>query len=374
MLRCVAVVSSERKDQAVKFSLAIDMARLTPEQDMRDVARENLELVQMADRGGFEIVWVAEHHAIEMTIAPSPFQLLAWYGANTDNIRLGTAVVQAPYWHPIKLAGEVGEVGMLDLISGGRVEFGIGRGAYQREFDRMMGGMDQHKGVAYMQEMLPLLKQLWAGDVAHDGEFWQFPSSTVAPKPLQKPHPPLWVAARHPTTYDWALPLGCNIMSWALTRPFGEVVKYKAQFEEALARSPDVARPRFATMRASAVYPREEDAGIYADAVVDGTRYFENLFKQLGEVRNGFPEPIPIEALDNKDMLTPEALQANLVFGTPEQVIAKLKDYEALGVDNFFYRAMTNIPYDLQAQSLRLFIDEVMPAFENSRHVHHAAE
>ena len=49
----------------------------------------------------------------------------------------------------------------------------------------------------------------------------------MAPKPLQKPHPPLWVAARHPTTYDWALPLGCNIMSWALTRPFGEVVKYK---------------------------------------------------------------------------------------------------------------------------------------------------
>ena len=355
----------------MKFSLAVDMARLTPGQDMREVARQNLELVQMADRGGFEIVWVAEHHAIEMTIAPGPFQLLAWYAANTDNIRLGTAVVQAPYWHPIKLAGEAA---MLDLLSGGRLEFGIGRGAYQREFDRMMGGMDQHKGVAYMQEMLPLIVKLWQGDVAHDGEFWQFPASTVAPKPLQKPHPPLWVAARHPTTYDWALPLGCNIMSWALTRPFGEVVKYKAQFEEALQRSPGVKRPRFATMRASAVYPRVEDAATYVDAIVDGTRYFENLFKQLGEVRNGFPDPIPVEKLDNKDLLTPEALQANLVFGTPDQVVAKLKDYEALGVDNFFYRALTNIPFELQVQSLRLFIDEVMPAFEDSRYVRAAAE
>jgi alkanesulfonate monooxygenase SsuD/methylene tetrahydromethanopterin reductase-like flavin-dependent oxidoreductase (luciferase family) len=355
----------------MKFSLAIDMSRHGPDQDMQAIARHILEMVQMADRGGFEIVWAAEHHAIEMTIAPSPFGLLTWFAAHTDNIRLGTAVVQAPYWHPIKVAGEVG---MLDLLSGGRVEFGIGRGAYQREFDRMMGGMDQHKGVAYMQEMLPLLVKLWQGDTAHKGEFWSFPSSTACPKPLQKPHPPLWVAARHPTTYDWALPLGCNIMSWALTRPFGEVVKYKQQFEEALERSPGVKRPRFATMRATAVYPRRDDWPLYVEAIREGTRYFENLFKELGEVRNGFPEPIPVDRLDNKDLLEPDSLRANLVFGTPEEVVAKLKGYEALGVDNFFYRAIGNLPFDVQKQSLRLFIEEVMPAFEGSRHVREAAE
>ena len=218
----------------MKFSLSIDLSRDNPSIDMRDVARHAMEMVQMADDSGFEIVWAAEHHAIEMTIAPSPFQLLAWFGANTDNIRLGIAVVQAPYWHPIRVAGEVG---LLDLMSGGRVEFGIGRGAYQREFDRMMGGMDQLKGVAYMQEMLPVLKGLWAGDYEHRGEFWSFPASTACPKPLQKPHPPLWIAARHPSTFDWALGQGCNIMSWALTRPFSEVEKYKQQFEDALARA-----------------------------------------------------------------------------------------------------------------------------------------
>ena len=71
---------------------------------------------------------------IPRAIAPDPFQLLAWWGANTSDIRLGTAVVNAAYWHPIKLAGEAA---MADLISGGRLEFGIGSGAYQREFDRM---------------------------------------------------------------------------------------------------------------------------------------------------------------------------------------------------------------------------------------------
>jgi pimeloyl-ACP methyl ester carboxylesterase len=90
----------------MKFSLAINMERMSPDLDMREVARHTLEMVQMADEGGFEIAWAAEHHAIEMTIAPAPFPLLAWWAAHTSRIRLGTAVVVAPYWHPIKVAGE----------------------------------------------------------------------------------------------------------------------------------------------------------------------------------------------------------------------------------------------------------------------------
>ena len=181
----------------MRFNLVINMERLTPDWDMRDVARNLTEMVQMADEGGIDIFWAAEHHAIEMTIAPGPFQLLAHLAANTSRIRLGTAVVVAPSWHPIKLAGEVG---MIDLLSDGRFEFGIGKGAYQREFDRMANGMDQNQGVPMMQEMMPVLKALWQGDCEHDGEYWSFPTATACPKPLQRPHPPIWVAARDPGT------------------------------------------------------------------------------------------------------------------------------------------------------------------------------
>ena len=104
---------------------------------MRAVRDHTLEMVQMADRAGFEIAWAAEHHALEMTIAPNPFQILAWWAGETRNIRLGVGVVNATYWHPIRLAGEAG---MLDLVSEGRLEFGLGSGAYQREFDRMKPG------------------------------------------------------------------------------------------------------------------------------------------------------------------------------------------------------------------------------------------
>ena len=175
----------------MKFQLAINLERMDDSQDMGEVARHTLEMVQMAEEGGFEIVWSAEHHALEMTIAPNPFQLLTWWASNTSKIRLGTAVAVAAYWHPIRLAGEAA---MTDLISGGRLEFGIGSGAYQREFDRMKPGLKQSDAWHYMNEMLPAVRALWAGDYTHDGEYWSFPRSTSVPKPAQS-EVPVWVAA-----------------------------------------------------------------------------------------------------------------------------------------------------------------------------------
>ena len=200
----------------MKFQLAVNMERIDDSLDMQDVARHTLEMVQIAEDSGFDIVWAAEHHALEMTIAPNPFQLLTWWAAETSRIRLGTAVATAAYWHPINLAGEAA---FTDLITGGRLEFGIGSGAYQREFDRMKPGLRQSDGWRYMQEMLPAVRELWKGDYAHDGEFWQFPASTSVPKPLQK-EVPVWVSARSPITYDYAMRERCHVNCWPFTRPF----------------------------------------------------------------------------------------------------------------------------------------------------------
>ncbi|HMK68332.1 MAG TPA: LLM class flavin-dependent oxidoreductase [Stellaceae bacterium] len=349
----------------MKFTLALNMVRTAPSLDMREVARHALEMVEMADEGGFEIVWAAEHHAIELTIAPNPFQLLAWWGAHTSRIRLGTAVVVAPYWHPIKLAGEAA---LLDLLTDGRLEFGIGRGAYQREFDRMAGGMQQQLGVPYMQEMLPVLKALWQGDYEHHGKYWSFPASTSVPKPLQRPHPRIWVAARDPGTYDWALANGCSIMSWAISRPFAEVEKYKGQFDAALKAHPQAVPPSFLTMRHTAVYARPDQWEAPVNAVIEQSARFENLFKNLGGVQDGFAEAVDLAQLGNRAEYAPALLRENLMFGTPEEVIAKLKRYEALGVDYFNYSAGFGLPHAQQKNSLRLFIDEVMPAFAEKPH------
>ena len=344
----------------MKFHLAINMERIAPDIDMRDVQRHTLEMVQMADRGGFDIVWAAEHHALEMTIAPNPFQILTWWAAHTERVRLGTAVAVAPYWHPIDLAGEAA---FTDLISGGRLEFGIGSGAYQREFDRMHPGLKQTDGWRYVNEILPVVKALWAGDYAHDGEFWSFPTSTSVPKPLQQPHPPIWVAARAPITFDSAVKQGCNIMSWPLTRPMSEVELYKSRLDEAMAANPGSKRPVFAMMRHTALYDRKEDWEVPVRAAQHQLGQFENLFKNLGDVTNGFAKEVDLAALTNRDEYDPRMLHDHLMFGTPDEAIAKLKPYEELGVDAFIYYASLGLGQKEQKRSLELFVDEVIPAF-----------
>jgi alkanesulfonate monooxygenase SsuD/methylene tetrahydromethanopterin reductase-like flavin-dependent oxidoreductase (luciferase family) len=343
----------------MKFQLAINLERMDDSLDMKTVARHTLEMVQMADQGGFNIAWAAEHHALEMTIAPNPFSILTWWADHTDRIRLGPAVVAAPYWHPIKLAGEAA---FFDLISGGRLEFGIGSGAYQREFDRMHPGLKQTDAWRYMQEMLPAVQALWAGDYEHKGEFWSFPTATSVPKPVQKTVP-VWIAARAPITYDYAVKHGCNIMSWPLTRGMDEAETYMGRMAEAMANNPGKARPIMAMMRHTAVYDRKDDWMVPVRAAQRQLSQFENLFKNMGDVTNGFPKSIPFDQLGNRAEYDPDMLNRNLMFGTPDEVIAKLKAYEALGVDEFIYYASLGMGLAEQKRSMELFCRHVMPAF-----------
>ena len=343
----------------MKFHIAINLERMSDATDMRAVRDHTLRMVQMADDAGFEIAWAAEHHALEMTIAPNPFQIMTWWADHTKNIRLGCGVANASYWHPINLAGEAA---MVDLISGGRLDLGLGSGAYQREFDRMRPGLDQRDGYKYLQEMLPLVRELWAGDVEHNGEYWQFPKATSCPKPLQE-EVPMWVAARSPVTFDHAVANDCNIMSWPLTMPFSEAEKYRAQLDEAIAKAGGTWTGKFAMMRHAGVWDNAADKAKTMDAIRNVLGLFGNLMMKKGDVVNGFPDAIPLEELDGNVRVDPAMLEENLMMGDPESVIAKLKQYQALGVDAFIYYASMGLDMDVQERSLRLFIEKVMPEF-----------
>lgn len=343
----------------MKFHLSINLERMDASTSIEEVRNHTLEMVQMADEAGFELVWAAEHHALEMTIAPNPFQLMTWWAMHTKNIRLGAGVVNAAYWHPINLAGEAA---MTDLLSNGRMDLGIGSGAYQREFDRMRPGLDQKDGYKYLQEMLPLVKKLWQGDVTHDGEFWQFPASTSCPKPLQD-DVPMWVAARSPITFDYAVEQNCNIMSWPLTMPFSEAEAYRERLDSAIAKSDANYTGKWALMRHSCVYKDDNDKQAALDAVRSVLAMFGNLMMKTGEVTNGFPSKVPLESLEGNVRVDPEMLAQNLAFGTPDEVIGKLNQYESIGVDAFIYYASMGLDMAQQKRSLKYFIEDVMPAF-----------
>jgi alkanesulfonate monooxygenase SsuD/methylene tetrahydromethanopterin reductase-like flavin-dependent oxidoreductase (luciferase family) len=347
----------------MRFAISVNMQRTDGSTPMRRVVDEALELVKTAEQGGFEIAWAAEHHGVELTVAPNPFLQLTHWAEHTDRIRLGPAVIVAPYWHPLRVAGEAG---LFDLYSDGRLELGVGRGAFQYEFDRMANGIPQVQGGEYLREMVPLLRALWAGDVEHHGAHWSFPRTTALPKPLQKPHPPIWVACRGPDTFQWAVENGLEIMCTPLSQPFAEVETLAQRFNDTLAANPDVARPRLLVLRRTCVYDRPEQWREIAESEYRYARRFAGLFQTSGSVENGFPAPLP----DEDDVTREERLKSiheAMMFGTPEEVTERLRAYEALDFDYFCYGANFDLPHAKARRSLELFIERVMPHFQRQQ-------
>ncbi len=344
----------------MKFSVVVNMARFDASKSMADVATEALDLVKLADQAGFDIIWTAEHHTIELTISPNPFQLLAHWGNHTKHARLGTAVVAAPYWNPIRLAGEAA---LCDVLTDGRLELGLGRGAYQYEFDRMAGGMPQGEGGKYLREIIPAVQRLWEGDYAHDGELWQFPSVACVPKPIQKA-PPMWVAARDENTFEFALKNNCNVMSTALRRDFAEVEVLEDKFRSALSAADNPTGLSHATMRVCCVYDDPSGLDPAVEAVINFGRNFENLFKNIGTVTEGFPEPVDFAKVASRDEYKPENLAQNLCFGTPDQVIAKIEDYRRIGINHMILGPTFGLPHAMATRTIELLGDRVIPHFQ----------
>jgi len=344
----------------VKFSIAVNMTRRRPDVPMERVASEALEMVVAAEALGFDVAWAAEHHSIEYTIAPNPLVLITHWAAHARRIRLGTAVITAPYWNPLRAAGEIA---LTDILTDGRLEVGFGRGAYQYEFGRMAGGMPQELGGVHLRELIPAVQKLWEGDYAHDGTIWKFPRATSVPKPLQRPHPPLWVAARDPDTYDWTVRHGLGVMATPLSKPDGEVENLAGRLAKALADHPGARRPPFMVLRRTCVYEDARDWRLPAETAAEDVRVFNGLFYNAAGVVNGFPTPMDPAASAAAPPLTPEVLRDNLMFGTPDQVVERIRHYERLGVDHYCYGASFGLPHDVALRSLELFGRQVMPHF-----------
>jgi alkanesulfonate monooxygenase SsuD/methylene tetrahydromethanopterin reductase-like flavin-dependent oxidoreductase (luciferase family) len=344
----------------VKFSIAVNMTRRRPDVPMERVASEALEMVVAAEALGFDVAWAAEHHSIEYTIAPNPLVLITHWAAHARRIRLGTAVITAPYWNPLRAAGEIA---LTDILTNGRLEVGFGRGAYQYEFGRMAGGMPQELGGVHLRELIPAVQKLWEGDYTHDGTIWKFPRATSVPKPLQRPHPPLWVAARDPDTYDWTVRHGLGVMATPLSKPDGEVENLAGRLAKALADHPGARRPPFMVLRRTCVYEDARDWRLPAETAAEDVRVFNGLFYNAAGVVNGFPTPMDPAASAAAPPLTPEVLRDNLMFGTPDQVVERIRHYERLGVDHYCYGASFGLPHDVALRSLELFGRQVMPHF-----------
>ena len=344
----------------MKFSLFVHMERLNAEQTHESLYREFLELCEIADRGGMHAIWTGEHHGMDFTIAPNPFINLADLSTRIRKARLGTGTVVAPFWHPIKMAGEAA---MTDIITGGRLDIGIARGAYSFEYQRLSPGLDAWGAGQRLREMIPAIKGLWAGDYALDGEFWSFPSTTSAPKPLQQPHPPIWVAARDPNSHEFAVANGCNVQVTPLWLGDDEVETLMGRFNDACAKHREVSRPKIMVLRHTYVGTTEADIEQAAREISVYYNYFGAWFKNEKPISQGLIQRLTDEEMANNPIYAPDAMRRNNVVGTPDEVIARLRRYEALGYDEYSFWIDTGMSFERKKASLERFIADVMPAF-----------
>lgn len=348
----------------MRFSLFAHMERWDESVSHEQAFADLTELTLMAEEGGFGTVWIGEHHAMEYTISPNPMPQLAYLAARTSRIRLGAGTIIAPFWNPIRVAGECA---LLDVISNGRAEIGLARGAYQFEFDRMLGGLPATDGGTHLRELVPAVRELWKGDYAHDGEIWQFPVSTSVPKPVQQPTPPMWIAARDPASHDFAVANGCNVMVTPLMKGDEEVESLVGKFETAIANHPEVSkRPEIMVLRHTHVHAADDPEGwrAGAEAVNRFYRTFDAWFGNKTAPVNGFLEPSPESKFEGRPEFTPESLHRTAMIGTPAEVIERLRHYESLGVDEFSFWIDNSMTHAQKRESLRLFIEEVVPAFQ----------
>lgn len=344
----------------MRFSLFAHMERVDDSRSHSQLYDEFIQLCQIADEGGMCTVWTGEHHGMDFTIAPNPFINLVDIANKTKNIRLGTGTVVAPFWHPIKLAGEAA---MTDLITGGRLELGLARGAYMYEYERLMPGLDAWEAGQRLRETVPAVKALWEGDYAHQGEFYEFPSTSSSPKPLQAGGPPIWLAARDPNTHEFALRNNCNVQVTPLWQGMEEVEHLMQNYVEAKAKAPENINSQIMLLQHGYV---AEDSTDIEEALSSINRfycYFGSWFRNQRAVSQGLLEELSQEEMAAMDLYTPDKLLNNMPIGTADTVTERLKIYQDLGYDEFSLWIDSSMSFERKRASLERFINDVMPNF-----------
>jgi alkanesulfonate monooxygenase SsuD/methylene tetrahydromethanopterin reductase-like flavin-dependent oxidoreductase (luciferase family) len=330
----------------MKFSLFIHLERISADEEQKKLYDEFLELCDIADKAGMHAIWTGEHHGMNFTISPNPFISLVDLARRTENVRLGTGTVIAPF------------------VMDGRLDLGIARGAYSYEYERMMPGMDAWEAGQRMRELIPAVQKLWQGDYAHDGEFWKFPATTSSPKPLQDPHPPIWVAARDPNSHEFAVSNGCNVQVTPLWMGDEEITSLMERFNDACTKSPDIPRPEIMLLNHTYVADSAEDAQLAAEEINRFYCYFGAWFKNERAVSQGLIAPLSEEEIAAHPFYSAEAMLRDNVIATADDVIDRLKTYEAMGYDQYSFWIDSGMSFERKKASLERFITDVMPAFE----------
>src|SRR5262245_52875933 len=196
---------------------------------LEQVYARALERIDVMEDTGYDAVWLAEHHFTGYSVCPSVHLMGTHVAARTRRLRIGTAVTLAALSHPLRIAEEVA---LLDVLSGGRVNWGAGRGFERSEFEAF--GVPIHESAPRFREAVEIVLAAWTQPrVSFEGRFHRVKDVELMPKPLQQPHPPTWVAATSEDAIGWAASRGLSILM-APHSPHAEIARKRQHYRRTL--------------------------------------------------------------------------------------------------------------------------------------------
>ena len=360
------------------------------------ILNEIREIATYCDQNDWDSIWFSEHHFSHegMEICPNPILLSSDIAARTNKIRIGQAASIITFWNPIRAAEDIA---LLDQLSNGRVEAGVGRGIYGREALNMNADADmkdQAKNFRLFEETLTIIKKAWTEKFFnHQGEFYTYPAPnfewehdmsppssefmdldtkilekiSVVPQPVQKPHPPLWQVVDSPSSIEWAAKNDISIIMWippvqSLKKRFEIYQKAKAEKEKRhvqLGEGISVVRDMFV---ADTMEEAKEKAG---EQMVNYMRWVCH-WRGLGTHMNPGEE---LPKTDHKlDLLSYEFLhERNMLFGTVDYIIAKIEEMQReLNLQNL--KVWSNFPevkHEDCMKSIKIFTEKIIPHFKS---------
>ena len=326
---------------------------------MQQLYQERLKLLEAADRAGFFCYHLAEHHATPLAMAPSPALFLAAAAQRTERIRLGPLVYLLPLYNPLRL---IEEVCMLDQLSGGRLELGVGRGVSPYELAYF--GVDPDGTRAIFDETLAvLIAGLTNERLTFEGDYYRYQNVPMELRPFQQPYPPLWYPTHVPESVEYAARHGYNFVGPGPAANIGQLVDrywktWEAHKHEQGRLSGHVKEPKAGALRQVFVADTDDEAlTATRSAHGDWYRSIMKLWHEHGDHGN--------DGLFSWDTSTEHE---TIIFGSPARVreqIARLLEVSGCNYVACSF-AWGSFTHQQMLHSLQLFAEEVMPAFSGN--------
>ena len=341
----------------------------SPDEDTSRI-EQLIEQVVEAENLGFDDVWLTEHYFTGESVYNDAILFAAALAMKTRRIRLGFAVVQMPFHHPVRLATQLA---LLDNLSQGRIDVGVGKGTIYNEYEFIGHGLRSDDSRARMEESLDILQRAWReAPLAYDGRYYKLQIPAIRPRPLQRPGPPLWRSAISPASFTECGRLGMPILTARL--PVARIRDNWALYEAGIAEGGHDAATRERLLEQSALwrYVYVADSNAQAEdelmALLVSTRSHMIHLRETLNPADFSPDPAMMNAWADPAVSDEEgaamALETGSIYGTAKRVREQVAELKEAGVRHLLCQTgLGAMGHEHNLASMRRFATGVMPAF-----------